>query len=216
MIEPVIDANDEPFLRAGEITVELLNEPAIAARWDEPSALPRLSIGALACHLGRQLVRADELLQQPTQERPLAGALEHYRRAAWVRATTLNDPANDRSLDDEEAAGGPIALRQRADDALAAVRRRLSAGPAAQVVWIPWQGWALRRNDFLFTRMLEVVVHSDDLAVSIGVATPHFPAEVFDPVLATLTTLAADRHGQSAVISALARVERAPRTISAF
>jgi hypothetical protein len=59
------------------------------------------------------------------------------------------------------------------------------------------------------------VVHADDLAVSIGVPTPAFPEEVFGPVRDLLVRLAERRHGQSAVIGALTRSERA-RGISAF
>ena len=39
-------------------------------------------------------------------------------------------------------------------------------------VLVPWQGWALRRDDFLVMRMMEITVHSDDLAASVGVAAP--------------------------------------------
>lgn len=64
-------------------------------------------------------------------------------------------------------------------------------------------------------RMLELVVHADDLAISVGIRTPEFPAEVFAPVRDLLVRLAVRRHGQSAVISALTRRERTP-VISAF
>jgi hypothetical protein len=67
----------------------------------------------------------------------------------------------------------------------------------------------------LLTRMLEIVVHTDDLALSLGIRTPEFPAEVFAPVRDLLVRLAAQRHGQSAVISALTRSERS-QPISAF
>jgi hypothetical protein len=53
--------------------------------------------------------------------------------------------------------------------ALETVRRLLAAGTARDVVLIPWQGWSLHRDDFLLTRMLEIVVHTDDLALSIGI-----------------------------------------------
>jgi hypothetical protein len=59
-------------------------------------------------------------------------------------------------------------------------------------------------------------VHSDDLAVSIGVQTPAFPPRVVTPVLGLLTALAVTRHGQTAVLRGLSRRERAPETISAF
>jgi hypothetical protein len=42
------------------------------------------------------------------------------------------------------------------------------------------------------------------------------PDEVLGPVLALLTRLAVRRHGQSAVVAALSRAERAPGAINAF
>jgi hypothetical protein len=80
---------------------------------------------------------------------------------------------------------------------------------------IPWQGWSLRRDDFLLTRMTDIVVHADDLALSVGVPAPEFPAEVFAPVRDLLVRLAVVRHGQSAVISTPTRSERT-QVISAF
>ncbi len=106
-------------------------------------------------------------------------------------------------------------LADQSARALETVRRLLTAGAVRDGVLIPWQGWALCRDDFLLTRMLEIVVHAGDLALSAGVRTPEFPAEVFAPVRDLLVRLAVKRHGQSAVISALARSERT-QTISAF
>jgi hypothetical protein len=83
-------------------------------------------------------------------------------------------------------------------------------------VLIPWQGWSLAACDFLVTRMMEIMVHSDDLAASVGVETPEFPADVVTPVLALLTDVAVRRHGQTAVLRALSRPQRAPASVSAF
>ena len=83
-------------------------------------------------------------------------------------------------------------------------------------VLIPWQGWSLSRDDFLTARMMEIVVHGEDVAASVGIAAPPLPPDVLDPVLRLLTRLAVRRHGQAAVVAALTRSERAPRTISAF
>lgn len=91
---------------------------------------------------------------------------------------------------------------ERTASASAAVRDLLGAGGARDVVPIPWQGWSLRRDDFLLTRMLEIVVHADDLAVSLGVPTPHFPDPVFEPVRDLLVRLAVHRNGQPAVTTA--------------
>ena len=61
-------------------------------------------------------------------------------------------------------------------------------GPAT---YAPWQGCAVPTDDFLVLRLMEIVVHADDLACSVGIATPAFGAEVLEPVLALLAALAA-------------------------
>lgn len=102
-----VDHLDTAFLTAASIAVELIRRPRVADRWRQPSALPKMSVGALACHLGRQTVRAQELLPVTTEVPPLDSADAHYDRAAWVTSTSPDDPPNDRSSDDAEAAVGP-------------------------------------------------------------------------------------------------------------
>jgi hypothetical protein len=206
---------DAEFPIAAAVALEEIQRDEVRDQWLLPSALPKMSIGALACHLGRQVIRAAELLPVATDIPPLDCVDTHYHQAAWVMSTSPDDPPNDRSTEEAEAAYGAAVLADRCSEALQAVRRLLADGTARDVVAIPWQGWSLRRDDFLLTRMLEIVVHADDLALSIGVRTPEFPAEVFAPVRDLLVRLAVRRHGQSAVISALARSERT-QVISAF
>jgi hypothetical protein len=83
-------------------------------------------------------------------------------------------------------------------------------------LYVAWRGWSLTLEDFLITRMLEIVIHSDDLAVSVHVAPSPLPEEPTAVVLALLTRPAARRHGAAAVLRALSRQERAPATIAAF
>jgi hypothetical protein len=64
--------------------------------------------------------------------------------------------------------------------------------------------------------MMELAVHMDDLAVSVGITAPELSTTAFDPVLTLLTRLAARRHGQAALLRALARAERAPAVINAL
>ena len=83
-------------------------------------------------------------------------------------------------------------------------------------VLIPWQGWSLTAADFVLTRTMEALVHSDDLAASIGVDTPSSPTEAADAVLGLLASVAAERHGQAAVLRALSRPQRSTGPVSAF
>nr|WTA70468.1 maleylpyruvate isomerase N-terminal domain-containing protein [Micromonospora sp. NBC_00855] len=210
-----VDALDASFPVAASIALDLIRRPQVTERWSNPSALPHLSVGGLACHLGRQAVRAAELLPMPTDLPVLESADNHYERAAWVSEGSPDRDTVASGPDEADAARGPADLHARSARAVEEVADLLSRGAAREVVPIPWQGWALRRGDFLLTRQLEIVVHSDDLAVSVGVPTPEFPADVFEPVRDLLVRLAVRRRGQSALISALSRSERA-QDISAF
>jgi hypothetical protein len=210
-----VDALDSAFPVAASIALDLIRHPEVSAQWSRPSALPHLSVGGLACHLGHQAIRAAELLPSAADLPTLESADSHYERAAWVTEGTPDQDAVAEGPDEADARRGPDDLHARSGEALAQVTDLLSRGTALDVVPIPWQGWSLRRADFLLTRQLEIVVHSDDLAVSVGVPTPVFPDEVFGPVRDLLVRLAVRRHGQSALIGALSRSERA-RDISAF
>ncbi|MBG6104299.1 hypothetical protein IW249_004713 [Micromonospora vinacea] len=210
-----VDALDASFPVAASIALDLIRRSEVTERWSDPSALPHLSVGGLACHLGRQAVRAAELLPMPTDLPVLEAADNHYERAAWVSEGSPDKNTVASGSDEADAARGAADLHARSARAVEEVGDLLSRGAAREVVPIPWQGWALRRGDFLLTRQLEIVVHSDDLAVSIGVPTPEFPADVFEPVRDLLVRLAVRRRGQSALISALSRSERA-QDISAF
>lgn len=211
-----MESIDTAFLGAAQAALALIGRDEVRDRWDEPSALARMSVGMLACHLGRQLERTREILPVGGTGEPISDAAEHYRRAAWVTAASLDDESMDRTTDERQAAAGYDAMTARCAAALATVETLLTTGQAPAVVTIPWQGWSLRRADFLLTRLVEIVVHSDDLARSVDVAVPEFAPAAFRPVLHLLADLAAARHGQSALVSALTRRERQPDITSAF
>jgi hypothetical protein len=63
---------------------------------------------------------------------------------------------------------------------------------------------------------MELAVHSDDLAVSVNVATRALPLPAVDIVVELLSKLAVRRHGATNVLRGLSRAERAPDRITAF
>lgn len=211
----------EQFPEVARVAAELVGHPEVARRWDDESACAGMSVGGLANHLAGQAANVVRLLSAPPHEAEPIPALEHYRRAAWVH-TGLDDEANVdvRTSADAFAASGPDDLGER-------VRADLAALPAALApvldgsrrpdsVLIPWQGWSLTAADFVLTRTMEAVVHSDDLAASIGLDTPRFPDEAVDAVLGLLASVAAERHGQAALVRALSRPQRSTGPVSAF
>ena len=64
-------------------------------------------------------------------------------------------------------------------------------------------------HEYLKTRLVEIVAHTDDLAASVGIAPPTVTDEAGAAVIATLAELARLRHGTTAVLRSLARRERA-------
>lgn len=208
----------ESYLVAASSAVALLHDPAVAAAWSKPSALTEFSVGGLSAHLSHQLARVETALgdaDSPQQE-PVH-LLEHYSMSPWVTAG-LDHESNlgVRRGGEAAAAEGAAALAAGTEALFGRLAAALPAEPADRVVHLPWTGWSLTLDDFLLTRMMEIVVHSDDLAASVGLPTPELPAEVVDPVVDLLARLAVYRHGPTAVIRALSRAERAPATISAF
>ncbi|WP_101785938.1 maleylpyruvate isomerase N-terminal domain-containing protein [Nonomuraea indica] len=204
------------YLTAAESAVTLLHDPAVAAAWDKPSALTEFSVAGLAGHLAHQLVRVADALESDATREPVS-LLDHYTMSPWVQAG-LDHESNVgiRRAGEASAAGGAAALAAGTAELLERQRVALPAEPAGRVVHLASSGWSLRLDDFLLTRVMELVVHSDDLAASVGVDTPELPSAVIDPVVELLARLAVHRHGATAVIRALSRTERAPATISAF
>jgi uncharacterized protein (TIGR03083 family) len=207
----------DDFLATARSAADLLREPAVAAAWSRPSALEKFSVAGLAGHLAYQILSAEQALAGPVPKLPTISLLEHYGRVQWIDAG-LDDEINVRIRDggEEAAAEGPAALVRRVDAAVKQLTDGLATA-ADRPVRIPlWGPWTLMLDDLLVTRMMELAVHSDDLAVSVGIATPALPQSAVEEVIDLLSRLAMRRHGPTAVLRALSRAERAPDTIAAF
>ena len=207
----------DAFVQAAASAAALLRDPAVAASWDSASVLREFSVAGLAGHLARQVLAVPRVLAQPAPADQPVSLLDHYGRVSWIDAGP-DDEANAeiRRGGEAEAADGAAPLAVKTAVTVEALRSALPAEPAGRLVRPSWVSWTLALDDFLITRMMEIAVHSDDLALSAGVGTPALSPAVLDPVLELLTRLAVRRHGPTAVLRALSRSERAPGTISAF
>ncbi|MFC7342005.1 maleylpyruvate isomerase N-terminal domain-containing protein [Saccharopolyspora griseoalba] len=204
----------ENYAQAARAAVALLREPAVAAAWDQPSALPEFSVRGLAGHLGSQVLHVSRLLAgEPPEAAPLSFA-EFFTAAAFETGIDSEINIRIREGGESAAADGSEALADAVESALGEQRTTVLAESAERVV--AFAAGPMRLGDFLLTRMMEIAVHSDDLATSVGIATPRLPAEVIEPVVDLLTRQALRRHGQAAVLRALSRAERAPTTITAI
>jgi hypothetical protein len=211
----------EDFLAASDAAIGLLESPEVAAGWAGPSACAGFSVGGLAAHLGWQVQAARLAVQS---ERPATGAavtdlVGHYGGAAWIDSGP-DSPANVgiRDTGEQRAAAGPVEIAAQTRAARGFLAGWFASSPdVREVVALPWiEGRAMTLQDLLSTRVLELVIHADDLAVSVGVATPQASDSAYELVTGLLTRLAVRRHGPVAVLRALSRAERAPESIAAL
>ena len=205
------------FIDSARIVAGLLGSAPVSERWTDESACAGMSVGGLAFHLAAQARNAGRIVSSgPVDQAPIP-VEEHYRRASWVSSgPDAEVNVTIRTSADAEAASGFDALVAQVRTDLAGLPAALASAESTDPVLIPWQGWALTAHDLLVTRLMEMLVHSDDLAASIGVPTPQFPDEAVRLVLGLLTSIAVERHGQTALVRALSRPQRAPGSVSAF
>ncbi|MER8005630.1 maleylpyruvate isomerase N-terminal domain-containing protein [Streptomyces sp. NPDC094149] len=207
----------EAYLEAADIAGRLVAEPAVAEAWDRPSVLPKWSVRGLAGHMFWPEFALPGMLAAPVPAEPVVSLRAYYlERVTWLDAG-VDAPVSGRIRQGGEAAAadGHEALRRRVDGVLAVLRGLLPDVPAERPVHVAtWGEWSLELDDLLLTRAMELVVHSDDLACSVGLPTPGFPESVTAPVIDLLTRLAVRRHGPADVVRALSRAERAPASIA--
>src|SRR5690242_19530029 len=180
------------FLESVRVARDLAGSDAVRGAWERESACAGMSVGGLAHHLLNQGVTvARGLGADPSGE--VIPLIEHYRRAPWVEASRAGevDPEQN-ARDDEAAKAGTDAVLASVARATGGLADLLATPRDPDTIFIPWQGWSLGTDDFLTTRMMEMLVHSDDLAASVGVDTPRFPDAAVVPVVGLLAAVAAD------------------------
>lgn len=196
------------FLRAGEAAASALAEPDIAERWDERSALAGWTIGGLAGHLARGVTTVVRYLEAPAPDPDSESVDVASYVLGLVPTLDLDDPlhAAIRARGDEEAAVGSAALAATTADAVTSLGDRLANESSERLVTVAG-GLILLLDDYLTTRVLELVVHIDDLAVSVG-RERHPDDEALQIALAAAVDVAAARHGPLALLRFLTRAER--------
>jgi hypothetical protein len=206
------------FVKTCHLALHLANTPEVASAWDTESACAGMTAGALTCHLLSQTEVTAGFLHYPppTALAPIT-LLEHFDRAEWVSASFEDEAHSSVRVESEEsAAAGPTAVLADAAGVLDRLATVLDAPRDPAVVYLPWHDWALTTDDFLVSRAMELVVHSDDLAASVGLPTPEFPPTVIANVVHILGAIGLQRHGQDAVVRTLIRPQRAPDSFAAF
>ena len=206
------------FLQTAEVVEDALASPRVAERWDDPSALEGYTVAGLAGHLARAVLTVARYLDAP----PPDATREPVDAAGYlVEALADHDPVTSdlhtrvRQRGAEAAADGPQALVDQVHEARLEVFRRLPGLAPDHRVGV-FGGTPMRLDDYLETRLVELVVHLDDLAVSVGGDVERVPAAAFEVVATVLARVAARRVGGLATVRALARRERHPDAVRAL
>jgi len=207
----------DSYLATAAVASGLLRDPSIARRWDDPSALDGFAVSGLAGHLAGCVFNVEACLDAP----PLPGVVPQDAVSYYLEGsdpdTLVDDPIKQRirSRGEERAAVGPERLAQGFDQCRSRLADRLPAlDPSVDVAMFGRS--LLPLDQCLLTRILELVVHIDDLAVSLDVPTPAIPHEAADLTAVTLARIALGRRGLTPVLRALSRRERSTELATAF
>jgi len=191
---------------ASAVAADLIADEIVGQKWNEPSALDGMTVGALAAHLvratGATLAYLDRTDADTKSDDPLTKVT--YFHAA------IDSPIHERikEVSADEATVGHAELAAKARDVAEQLATRLPAEPVDRQVGALGDRM-ITLDDFCRTRMIEIGMHIDDLAHSIGVATPALSADVTGEIIDIVVGIGRHLHGDWAIIHALARGERA-------
>lgn len=202
----------EAFFDAADLASAVLANEAVAQRWDEPSAVASFSVGGLAAHVHAAVRFLEVALDEPLPASPKEVSLADFYGANRM------DGEDDRQQDfhvlirehaEDRARYGAESVRDRFAGLVSRLRDRLGGEPADRLVPV------LRVPDgvtsletYVRTRVVELVVHSDDLASSAGLPELIIPPVAAKVVIDVSLELARARSGDLEVIRAFTRAER--------
>jgi hypothetical protein len=211
----------ELFLTSATTGADLIDRAEVADRWDQPSALEGYTVAGLAGHLGRAVLVVESYLDAPGSASPPAPQGEHLDASGYF-AIVLgdHDPLDSemhrgvRARGASMAADGPAALAATVRACAHRLAERLDADALRRPLQV-MDGVTLPLEQYLATRLVELVVHIDDLAVSVEV-DPDLSEDACLVVAGILGRTAARRTGGIEAVRALARRERHPDALRAF
>ena len=219
MSSAYLDDVAQAFREAADAFGEIVVRPEVGRFWDQPSALEGYSVGAIVGHVNAGIGWLGPLLDAPAQSdlRPSSrdDLLRFFHGLKLDLGEAERDPIHDVLRDKFERAAGH-GWESNRDKFLGLAERltsRLEGESAERLLDLrPFEPLILRLGDFLPTRILELVVHGDDLATSVGIDAP-LPENAATVAIDLMMAVARTGHGDLAVVRALARRERADSSV---
>jgi uncharacterized protein (TIGR03083 family) len=189
----------------------VVGSEAVADGWASQSALEGFTVGALAAHLYSAIRLFESALEKPEATYPHVGNL-----ATFYGLNRVDSPAQlqadfhvaIRTHAGRLAEQGPAVIAGKFEALVTRLRPALAGVPMARLVPV-WriEGGATHLSDYLRTRVVELAVHADDLAISVDTDIV-MPENVASVAFAVFLELARARSGDVAVMRTFARRER--------
>lgn len=198
-------------VEAVEAAADLLARPEVAERWEQPSALEGMTVGALCAHLVRAAGAVNAYLdrtdpaRRPTEALLTPVTYFHAAIASPIHEQIKQVSAGESTLGPADTA---VKCRAVADE----LRRRFAVEPVDRLV-AALGGRLLTLDDFCRTRLIEVLLHLDDVAASVGLDRPATDPEGPAIVIDILVGIARDQRGDWDVLYGLGRTERLARPL---
>jgi hypothetical protein len=202
----------DQFLKGAAVVLEAVGSAEVAESWNEPSVLAGQTVGGLAGHLARGSVWVvlDYLdATGPGESHHGGDTAVHYETAAQYFAEVVEmvgdaDHAAIRERGAKLAEQGHGSIVSQLTERLGALQLRLPNEPPGRTLAV-FAGKVMRLDDYLLTRVVEQVVHLDDLARSLEREPWTNPPDADALVVACGAEVGRLRHGSPTMIRTLFR-----------
>jgi hypothetical protein len=195
----------ELFLANAQIVRSAIGEDVVARAWDEPSILEDQRVGGIAGHLARGGVWVvDDYLNAEIPDAPRSRSAAAYfaQSAEFLNA---NDHRLIRERGAQVAAQGHADVCAALDARLAVLTSRLLDEPVDRIVGVAGGVTVMTLDSYLETRIVEQVVHLDDLARSVHREPWTVPDAALSLALHVGIDVARLRHGGTETLRMLYR-----------
>jgi hypothetical protein len=203
----------EAYLSAVDWFIGILRCEEVTAVWSEPSCVRRYTVGGVSAHTVHSVMWLEQVLRDSEPMGLRLVTLGEYFGPNRAGGENDDEPFSVALRAAAEAfalVGAPMvtAACTVSREGVAGLLAETSAGRAIPVVRVA--GGQVPLRDYLRTRVLEIVVHGDDVACSVpAVQAPEPPAASLEICLGVCLELARSRVGAMGALRAFTRAERA-------
>jgi hypothetical protein len=203
-----MNAISELWVDTAEAALSFVSDARVSERWTTASCLPDMTVGSLSGHL----LHSGILLLEAALDAPDVPDPSPFAAATLFSMVPLEeaDPvhADVRSVAEGESNDGQADLVARVAVSVNRIREALEHTPMQRVVAF-LGAFPMTVDELLRARILELVVHLDDLTCSLGVTELPVPPEAIALTCHLGLAIDIDRYGPEAVLRSLFRRDRA-------